>query len=195
MDDLSSEPSAVCPDPPTKLSIAKTPPPLVGRLESLGVWWSNPGNSWISFSYNSSLKHLSTLQLMGSYTEIRNYITMMTRVLTRWAAEDRSPSCGQWSRIQDMLISSTCRLPFADQVRAAAGRAQSPQVSVRVARPLTAWLTSRPPCLGNTVKKWDPEGQTVRPLSSAHTFTNKCCRFVEVRPCASTSHRLFCSFL
>ncbi|XP_059028509.1 polycystin-1-like protein 1 [Mustela lutreola] len=66
-------------------------------------------------TYNSSLKHLSTLQLMGSYTEIRNYITMMTRVLTRWAAEDRSPSCGQWSRIQDMLISSTCRLPFADQ--------------------------------------------------------------------------------
>ncbi|XP_022373923.1 polycystic kidney disease protein 1-like 1 [Enhydra lutris kenyoni] len=66
-------------------------------------------------AYNSSLKHLSTLQLMGSYTEIRNYITMMTRVLTRWAAEDRSPSCGQWSRIQDMLISSACRLPFADQ--------------------------------------------------------------------------------
>ncbi|XP_034882352.1 polycystic kidney disease protein 1-like 1 [Mirounga leonina] len=66
-------------------------------------------------TYNSSLKHLSTLQLMGSYTEVRNYITVMTRVLTRWAAEDRSPSCGQWSRIQDALISSVCRLPFADQ--------------------------------------------------------------------------------
>nr|XP_012418261.1 PREDICTED: polycystic kidney disease protein 1-like 1 [Odobenus rosmarus divergens] len=65
--------------------------------------------------YNSSLKHLSTLQLMGSYTEVRNYITMMTRVLTRWAAEDRSPLCGQWSRIQDALISSVCRLPFTDQ--------------------------------------------------------------------------------
>nr|XP_035928975.1 polycystic kidney disease protein 1-like 1 [Halichoerus grypus] len=66
-------------------------------------------------TYNSSLKHLSTLQLMGSYTEVRNYITVMTRVLTRWAAEDRSPSCGQWSRIQDALISSVCGLPFADQ--------------------------------------------------------------------------------
>ncbi|XP_057160543.1 polycystic kidney disease protein 1-like 1 [Ursus arctos] len=66
-------------------------------------------------TYNSSLKHLSTLQLMGSYTEIRNYITMTTRVLTRWAAEDRSPSCGQWSRIQDALISSASRLPSADQ--------------------------------------------------------------------------------
>ncbi|XP_035579074.1 polycystic kidney disease protein 1-like 1 [Zalophus californianus] len=66
-------------------------------------------------TYNSSLKHLSTLQLMGSYTEVRNYITVMTRVLTRWAAEDRSPLCGQWSRIQDALISSVCRLPFTDQ--------------------------------------------------------------------------------
>ncbi|CAK7296196.1 Polycystic kidney disease protein 1-like 1 [Vulpes lagopus] len=66
-------------------------------------------------TYNSSLKHLSTLQLMGSYTEIRNYITTITRVLSRWAVEDRSPSCGQWSRIQDALISSTCGLPVADQ--------------------------------------------------------------------------------
>eukprot|EP00071_Canis_lupus_P038790 XP_022272347.1 polycystic kidney disease protein 1-like 1 [Canis lupus familiaris] len=66
-------------------------------------------------TYNSSLKHLSTLQLMGSYTEIRNYITTITRVLSRWAAEDRSPSCGQWSRIQDALISSACGLPVADQ--------------------------------------------------------------------------------
>ncbi|XP_023494809.1 polycystin-1-like protein 1 [Equus caballus] len=65
--------------------------------------------------YNSSLKTLSTLQLMGSYTEIRNYVTMITRVLSRWAKEDRSPSCGQWSRIQDALISSVCRLAFADQ--------------------------------------------------------------------------------
>uniref|UniRef100_A0A8I3N979 Polycystin-1-like protein 1 n=1 Tax=Canis lupus familiaris TaxID=9615 RepID=A0A8I3N979_CANLF len=66
-------------------------------------------------TYNSSLKHLSTLQLMGSYTKIRNYITTITRVLSRWAAEDRSPSCGQWSRIQDALISSACGLPVADQ--------------------------------------------------------------------------------
>lgn len=126
-DHLSSEPSPVCPicpDPPTKLSIASTPPLLVSRLERFTVCGSNPGNSWISCSYNSSLKHLSTLQLMGSYTEIRNYITMTTRVLTRWAAEDRSPSCGQWSRIQDALISSASRLPSADQVRAGAGRAR-----------------------------------------------------------------------
>uniref|UniRef100_A0A8C0QMK2 Polycystin-1-like protein 1 n=1 Tax=Canis lupus familiaris TaxID=9615 RepID=A0A8C0QMK2_CANLF len=53
-------------------------------------------------TYNSSLKHL-------------NYITTITRVLSRWAAEDRSPSCGQWSRIQDALISSACGLPVADQ--------------------------------------------------------------------------------
>ncbi|KAF5916813.1 hypothetical protein HPG69_012172 [Diceros bicornis minor] len=66
--------------------------------------------------YNSSLKNLSTLQLMGSYTETRNYITMITRVLSRWAKEDRSPSCGQWSRIQDALISSVCRLAFTDQL-------------------------------------------------------------------------------
>ncbi|KAK2499932.1 hypothetical protein MC885_002888 [Smutsia gigantea] len=65
--------------------------------------------------YNSSLKNLSTLQLMGSYMEIRNYITMVTRVLSRWAKEDTSPSCGQWSRIQDALISSVCRLAFTDQ--------------------------------------------------------------------------------
>ncbi|XP_057360945.1 polycystic kidney disease protein 1-like 1 [Manis pentadactyla] len=65
--------------------------------------------------YNSSLKNLSTLQLMGSYMEIRNYIAMVTRVLSRWAKEDTSPSCGQWSRIQDALISSVCRLAFTDQ--------------------------------------------------------------------------------
>ncbi|KAM5204048.1 polycystin-1-like protein 1 [Hipposideros larvatus] len=65
--------------------------------------------------YNSSLKHLSTLQLMGSYTEMRNYISVITRVLHRWAKEDGSPSCGQWSRIQDALISSVCRLAFHDQ--------------------------------------------------------------------------------
>ncbi|GAB5568387.1 polycystic kidney disease protein 1-like 1 isoform X3 [Prionailurus iriomotensis] len=65
--------------------------------------------------YNSSLKHLSTLQLMGSYAEIRNYITMIARILSRWAAEDRSPPCGPWSRIQDALISSACRLPSPDQ--------------------------------------------------------------------------------
>ncbi|KAF6301987.1 polycystin 1 like 1, transient receptor potential channel interacting [Rhinolophus ferrumequinum] len=65
--------------------------------------------------YNSSLKSLSTLQLMGSYTEMRNYVSVLTAVLSRWAKEDASPSCGQWSRIQDAFISSVCRLAFHDQ--------------------------------------------------------------------------------
>ncbi|XP_054980789.1 polycystic kidney disease protein 1-like 1 [Sorex araneus] len=65
--------------------------------------------------YNSSLKNLSTLQLMGNYLEIRNYIAMITRVLSRWAKEDRSSSCGQWSQIQDTLISLVCRLEFTNQ--------------------------------------------------------------------------------
>ncbi|XP_012414878.1 polycystin-1-like protein 1 [Trichechus manatus latirostris] len=65
--------------------------------------------------YNSSLQNLSTLLLMGSYMEIRNYITMITRILSCLAKEDRGSSCGQWSRIQDALISSVCKLEFADQ--------------------------------------------------------------------------------
>nr|XP_030869127.2 polycystic kidney disease protein 1-like 1 [Gorilla gorilla gorilla] len=65
--------------------------------------------------YNSSLKNLSTLQLMGSYTEIRNYITVITRILSRLSKEDKTASCNQWSRIQDALISSVCKLAFVDQ--------------------------------------------------------------------------------
>ncbi|XP_012502349.1 PREDICTED: polycystic kidney disease protein 1-like 1 [Propithecus coquereli] len=65
--------------------------------------------------YNSSLKSLSILQLMGSYTEMRNYITMTTGILSRLSKEDGTASCGQWSRIQDELISSVCKLAFADQ--------------------------------------------------------------------------------
>ncbi|KAM9650815.1 polycystin-1-like protein 1 [Trichechus inunguis] len=65
--------------------------------------------------YNSSLQNLSTLLLMGSYMEIRNYITMITRILSCLAKEDRGSSCGQWSRIQNALISSVCKLEFADQ--------------------------------------------------------------------------------
>ncbi|XP_074197173.1 polycystin-1-like protein 1 isoform X1 [Rhinolophus sinicus] len=65
--------------------------------------------------YNSSLKSLSTLQLMGSYTEMRNYVSVLTSVLSRWAKEDASPSCGQWSRIQDAFISSVCRAALHDQ--------------------------------------------------------------------------------
>uniref|UniRef100_A0A2K5DVM0 Polycystin-1-like protein 1 n=1 Tax=Aotus nancymaae TaxID=37293 RepID=A0A2K5DVM0_AOTNA len=66
--------------------------------------------------YNSSLKNLSTLQLMGSYTEIRNYITVITRILSRLSKEDKTASCNQWSQTQDALISSVCKLAFVDQV-------------------------------------------------------------------------------
>ncbi|XP_012590609.1 PREDICTED: polycystic kidney disease protein 1-like 1 [Condylura cristata] len=65
--------------------------------------------------YNSSLRNLSTLQMMGSYTEIRNYIMMITKILSRWAKKNRNPSCGQWSQIQDAFISSVCRLTLVDQ--------------------------------------------------------------------------------
>uniref|UniRef100_A0A8C9ACW7 Polycystin-1-like protein 1 n=1 Tax=Prolemur simus TaxID=1328070 RepID=A0A8C9ACW7_PROSS len=65
--------------------------------------------------YNSSLNSLSVLQLMGSYTEIRNYITMATGILSRLSKEDATASCGQRSRLQDALISSVCKLAFADQ--------------------------------------------------------------------------------
>ncbi|XP_053465320.1 polycystic kidney disease protein 1-like 1 [Nycticebus coucang] len=65
--------------------------------------------------YNASLKSLSTLQTMGSYTETRNYITMTTEILSRLSKEDRTNSCGQWSRIQDALITSACKLAFADE--------------------------------------------------------------------------------
>ncbi|XP_014386012.1 PREDICTED: polycystic kidney disease protein 1-like 1 [Myotis brandtii] len=69
--------------------------------------------------YNASLRSLSTLQQMGSDTEIRNYVAVTTGVLSRWAREGGSPSCGQWSRIQDAFISSICRLASQDQEEAA----------------------------------------------------------------------------
>nr|XP_012591425.2 polycystic kidney disease protein 1-like 1 [Microcebus murinus] len=65
--------------------------------------------------YNSSLKSLSVLQLVGSRTEIRNYIAMTTEILRRLSEEGGTASCGQWSQIQDALISSVCQLAFADQ--------------------------------------------------------------------------------
>ncbi|XP_023373652.1 polycystic kidney disease protein 1-like 1 isoform X7 [Otolemur garnettii] len=65
--------------------------------------------------YNSSLKSLITLQLMGNYIETRNYITMTTKILSRLSKENRTASCGQWSRIQDALISSVCKLAFANE--------------------------------------------------------------------------------
>uniref|UniRef100_L7N175 Polycystin-1-like protein 1 n=1 Tax=Myotis lucifugus TaxID=59463 RepID=L7N175_MYOLU len=69
--------------------------------------------------YNASLRSLSTLQQMGSDTEVRNYVAVTTGVLSRWAREGGSPSCGQWSRIQDAFISSICRLAPRDQEEAA----------------------------------------------------------------------------
>ncbi|XP_066210356.1 polycystin-1-like protein 1 [Saccopteryx leptura] len=65
--------------------------------------------------YNSSLDALATLRQTGSDRDIRNYVSMTTRVLARWAEEHGSPPCGQWSRIQDALISSVCTLAPRDQ--------------------------------------------------------------------------------
>lgn len=127
-DQLPFEWFSFCPDPqpPRSVSITNTIPLLVDSLRSFAVCWNNWDNSCIPFRYNSSLKNLSTLQLMGSYMEISNYITMVTRVLSRRAKEDTSPSCGQWSRMQDTLISSVCRLAFTGQVWPKAGRVQWP---------------------------------------------------------------------
>ncbi|XP_066096475.1 polycystin-1-like protein 1 [Saccopteryx bilineata] len=65
--------------------------------------------------YNSSLDALSTLRQTGSDRDIRNYVSMTTRVLAHWAEEHGSPPCGQWSRIQDALVSSVCTLTPQDQ--------------------------------------------------------------------------------
>ncbi|XP_012888396.1 PREDICTED: polycystic kidney disease protein 1-like 1 [Dipodomys ordii] len=74
------------------------------------------GNSCLSQDlYNSSLNSLSTLQLMGSHREARNFITMITGILRRLSKENRSTSCGQWLQTQDVLISSLCKLVFTDQ--------------------------------------------------------------------------------
>ncbi|XP_016053789.1 PREDICTED: polycystic kidney disease protein 1-like 1 [Miniopterus natalensis] len=65
--------------------------------------------------YNSSLRHLSTLQLMGREAEIRNYVAVTAAALSRWAEGGGGPSCGQWARFQDALISSVCGLASRDQ--------------------------------------------------------------------------------
>ncbi|XP_040602561.1 polycystic kidney disease protein 1-like 1 [Mesocricetus auratus] len=66
--------------------------------------------------YDSALETLSSLQLVGSYTEVRNYIAMATAILSRLHAESRNTStCGLWSQIQDVLVSSACKVPFTDQ--------------------------------------------------------------------------------
>lgn len=120
------ESSSLRPDPRRKHFCSKCHVLWVGSLRCFAVGCTDHGNSCISFRYNSSLKSLSTLQLMGSYTEMRNYISVLTSVLSRWAKEHASPSCGQWSRTQDAFISSVCRLALHDQVRPRAGRGQWP---------------------------------------------------------------------
>ncbi|KAM4815143.1 polycystin-1-like protein 1 [Thomomys bottae] len=77
------------------------------------------GNSCLSEDlYNSSLKSLSTLQLMGSHRETRNFITLITGILRRLAKENTAASCGWWSQMQDtfVFVSSLCKLGFEDQV-------------------------------------------------------------------------------
>ncbi|XP_045684806.1 polycystic kidney disease protein 1-like 1 [Phyllostomus hastatus] len=68
--------------------------------------------------YNSSLKSLSALRLMGSSAEIRNYVSVTASDLSRWA-RDGSPSCGLWPRIQDALVSAACTSAPRDQEDAA----------------------------------------------------------------------------
>ncbi|XP_059131313.1 polycystin-1-like protein 1 [Peromyscus eremicus] len=66
--------------------------------------------------YSSTLENLSSLQLLGSYTEVRNYITMITAILSRlYVKSTNTSSCGLWSQIQDVLISSACEVPVTDQ--------------------------------------------------------------------------------
>ncbi|XP_037064734.1 polycystic kidney disease protein 1-like 1 [Peromyscus leucopus] len=66
--------------------------------------------------YNSTLENLSSLQLLGSYTEVRNYVTMTTAILSRlYVRSTNTSSCGLWSQIQDVLISSACKVPVTDQ--------------------------------------------------------------------------------
>ncbi|XP_074055131.1 polycystin-1-like protein 1 [Macrotis lagotis] len=65
--------------------------------------------------YNSSLKNLTTLLLMGNYGEIRNYIIMITRILNDFYIEDKSSIFGLQSQMRNFLISSVCSLPFQDQ--------------------------------------------------------------------------------
>ncbi|XP_072454221.1 polycystin-1-like protein 1 [Notamacropus eugenii] len=65
--------------------------------------------------YNSSLKNLTTLLLMGNYGEIRNYIIMLTRILNRFYTEDQSSTFGLQSQLRNLLISSVCNLSFQDQ--------------------------------------------------------------------------------
>lgn len=95
----------------------QTPFPF-GRVKFYNATKSS-SQFYVFFRYNSTLENLSTLELVGSYMEIRNYIAMITGILSRLYMESRNTSsCGQWSQIQDVLISSACKVPYTDQVMA-----------------------------------------------------------------------------
>uniref|UniRef100_K7E278 Polycystin-1-like protein 1 n=1 Tax=Monodelphis domestica TaxID=13616 RepID=K7E278_MONDO len=66
--------------------------------------------------YNSGLKNLTTLLLMGNFGEIRNYITMLTSILNDFYTEDQSSTLSLQSQMRNLLISSVCTLSFQDQV-------------------------------------------------------------------------------
>ncbi|KAM4875003.1 polycystin-1-like protein 1 [Thomomys bottae] len=98
------------------------------------------GNSCLSEDlYNSSLKSLSTLQLMGSHREIRNFITLITGILRRLAKENTAASCGWWSQMQDTFVSSLCKLGFEDQVWLRVGESKLSVNLHKVVRPETSW--------------------------------------------------------
>lgn len=111
---LFSRAFSSCPAPPRHVSMPNHP--RAGWAETPGMGRSDHGHASASCRYRSSLDTLSTLQLAGRDTEIRNYVAMTTRVLSRWAEEAGSPSCAQWPRIRDTFISSVCRLVPQDQV-------------------------------------------------------------------------------
>nr|XP_033786352.1 polycystic kidney disease protein 1-like 1 isoform X2 [Geotrypetes seraphini] len=62
-----------------------------------------------------SLTNLSTLLLMGSHIEIRNYITLLTRVLNRLHTEHSGRVNELQLQTRNALISSVCSLSAQDQ--------------------------------------------------------------------------------
>ncbi|XP_027693068.1 polycystic kidney disease protein 1-like 1 [Vombatus ursinus] len=65
--------------------------------------------------YNSSLKNLTILLLMGNFGEIRNYVIMLTRILNHFYTEEQSSTFGLQSQMRNLLISSVCNLSSQDQ--------------------------------------------------------------------------------
>ncbi|XP_029442948.1 polycystic kidney disease protein 1-like 1 [Rhinatrema bivittatum] len=63
----------------------------------------------------TSLRNLSTLLLMGSHIEIRNYITLLTKVLNRLYSEYSGSAFELQSQTRNALISSVCSLSVQDQ--------------------------------------------------------------------------------